>query len=235
MSHLTKRTITAEHMDEPGIDRGELAMTLRFIRFVNRRLGGAGAALRHLARWSRGWPVERPLRILDVATGSADIPLAIAEWARRAGRRVHITAIDRHPTTLALAREHVGEREDITLLQADALRLTDQFAVGEFDVVHAGMFLHHLDDIQVITVLAIMDKLASRGIIWNDLVRGPIEKGAVRLMTFGLPAHARHDAVVSVEAGFTRQEALDLARRAGVRRPTFHRHLFGRFTLTSLK
>jgi hypothetical protein len=234
---LTRRPTTPELMDDPDIDRGQLEQALGFIRLVNRRLGGTSAALRRLKRWSRRWPrgSARPIRILDLGTGSADIPLAIAEWARRARLSVHITAVDMHPATLDLARQHIGARDDIELVQADARRLMDLYAAESFDYAHAGMFLHHLEDIEVVTVLRIMDRLTRRGAIWNDLERSLLSRAGVRVLTLGAPKHVRHDAIVSVQKGFTRLEALDLARRAGWPAVQFRRHLFGRFTLTSLK
>ncbi len=232
---LTRREVTPELMDDPDVDRAQLERSLRFIRTVNRRLGGARAALGHLRRWSKRWPANEAIRIIDVGTGSADIPLAICRWADRTGRQVRITAVDAHPTTLELAREHVGDRAEIELVHADALQLMDQFTPRQFDYAHAGMFLHHLNDIEVMTVLRIMDRLTRRGLIWNDLTRGRLERLFVRLLVVGQPEIVRHDAIVSVAAGFTRKEALDLARRVGLGGIAYHRHLFGRFTLTSEK
>ena len=82
-------------------------------------------------------------------------------------------------------------------------------------------------------MLRVMARLASRGIIWNDLVRGPVEALAVRALTFGRSEIVRHDGIVSVAAGFTRREALELARRVGLTDVRYRRHLFGRFTLTT--
>jgi SAM-dependent methyltransferase len=220
-----------ELMDDPAIDPAALAGSLRFIRMVNTRLGGTAAALGPIRRWARAWPASETIRILDIGTGSADIPLAIAEWARMHDRRVHITCVDLHPATLELAARFLGRRDDIELVQADARLLMDRYGSGSFDIVHAGMFLHHLPDIEVVTMLRIMDRLALRGVIWNDLVRGPIELAIVRFITLAAPPVLRHDAAVSVENGFTRAEAKDLAARAGWLRARFHRHLFGRFTL----
>jgi hypothetical protein len=222
-------------MDDPDAERDELDRSLRFIRMVNRRLGGANAALRHLARWSADRPADEPIRVIDLGTGSADIPLAITRWAARAGRRVRVTGIELHPTTLRLAREHVGDRPDIELVEADALKLMDRFEPGAFDYAHAGMFLHHLDDIEVMTVLRIMHRLTTRGVIWNDLVRGTVELMLVRLLTVGRPAMVRQDGRRSVANGFTRRQALELARRVGLPNVAYRRHLFGRFTLTSTK
>jgi hypothetical protein len=146
-----------------------------------------------------------------------------------------VTGIDLHPKTLQLARAHVGDRPEIELVQANALELVDVFDAGAFDYAHAGMFLHHLDDIEVMTVLRIMHRLTTRGLIWNDLLRGAFELVAVRLLTLGRPAIVRHDGLASVAAGFTRTEALELARRVGLPGIACRRHLWGRFTLTSTR
>ncbi|MHC5023194.1 MAG: methyltransferase domain-containing protein [Planctomycetota bacterium] len=230
---LTARRLVNEMMDEPDADPAALAVSLAFIRRVNRRLGGTGAAVGHLRQWSRSWPTGETIRILDVGTGSADIPAAIADWASRAGHRVHVTAVDRHPTTLALAREFLGPRDDIELVEADAQRLTDRFEAAAFDYAHAGMFLHHLSDIEVMTVLREMQRLSRRGLIWNDLVRGLVGRVGVRLLTWRAPAMVRHDARVSVDAGFTRREARELASRVGLPNVRVRGHLLHRFTLTS--
>lgn len=218
------RVRTPERMDEPGVARDDLDAALGFIRFVNRRLGGARALLSCLRRWSAGWPKGEPITLLDIATGSADIPVAARAWALSRGHDLRITAIDSHDTTLELARRHLDAqpaeiREGIVLEKHDALRLTDRFAPGSFDYTHAGMFLHHLDDLDAMTALRIMDRLARRGVVWNDLVRSPFARLGVRVLTIGAPSIVRHDARVSVEAGFTRDEAMEMARRVGLASP----------------
>jgi SAM-dependent methyltransferase len=240
---LTQRRLTPEHMDDPNASREELATALAFLRVINARLRGTAVALRQFRTWlnARAGAGE-PVRILDIGTGSADIPLAIARYARSREIPVHITAIDRHPVTCDLAREYLrsdgGEcANDIEVVEADALKLTDRFAAGSFEYAHAGLFLHHLQDIEVMTVLRIMDRLASRGMIWNDLVRVGFPPPRVMLWPFliGAPAIVKHDALVSVQAGFTRREAIELAQRADWIRPTWRRHLVHRFTLVSEK
>ena len=253
-----RRVRTPEIMDDPSVSRADLALSLRYIRAVNRRLGGVSALLRHLDAWRRDpafdWPRDRPLTLLDIATGSADLPIAAARWARRHRLGIRITGVDLHPTTLELAREHIAEQDaaeanenaasstesplasTIELHQADALRLMDQFAPASFDIVHAGLFLHHLSELEILTVLRIMDRLAARAAIWNDLVRSRIGYAAINLMTLGMPRIIRHDATVSVRAGFTKREALDLATRAGWTRPAYRWSLFThRFTVTTTK
>jgi release factor glutamine methyltransferase len=72
--------------------------------------------------------VDRPA-VLDVGTGTGAIALAIAD--EHPGARV--TAIDRSPAALALARENATELgADLVLLEAD---LADGLPTGPFDLV----------------------------------------------------------------------------------------------------
>lgn len=237
-------------MDDPSVPRDDLDLSLRYIRAVNRRLGGVSSLLNHLDSWSGQWPKTRPITLLDIATGSADLPVAAVLWGRANNVDIRVTAIDIHPTTLELAAQHIRSQDTrhpaqgsqpalanaITLRQHSALRLMDHFTPESFDYVHAGLFLHHLPEIEILTVLRIMDRLSRAGLIWNDLVRSRIGYATINLMTLGLPRIIRHDATVSVRAGFTRHEALDLATRTGIVRPQYRWNLFThRFTITATK
>lgn len=226
----------AELMDDPAVDPAQLRRALAALRWVNRHLGGTAALLNHLQRWSRRWPRDHTIALLDIGTASADLPLAACAWARRAGFRLRVTAIDLHARTLELARHHIARApdlaRDIDLVQADARALTHRFAPESFDYAHAGLFLHHLSDLEVMTVLRMMDRLVRRGLIWNDLMRTPVARVVVHLATIGAPRIVQHDARASVAAAFTRNEALDLCRRAGVDYVRFRaRWLHQRFTV----
>ena len=70
-------------MDAPDADPRELDRSLAFIRRVNGWLGYTRNTLNHLKRFSRSWGENKRIRILDVATGSADVPLAILRWVTR--------------------------------------------------------------------------------------------------------------------------------------------------------
>ena len=233
---ITHRRLTPELMDDPAVDRDALDDALGYIRGVNKRLGGVSSLIRHLERWSTRWPTDQPITLLDIATGSADLPLEAVRWAKARGFDLRVTGVDVHETTLELAREHIAREPDlagsITLDLADALTLDETFADDSFDYVHAGLFLHHLTDIQIKLVLRMMDRIARRGIVWNDLVRSTVGRAFIHVATIGKPAIIRHDARVSVEAGFTKNEVLDYAKRLDLTYCNYEWNLFThRFTL----
>jgi hypothetical protein len=218
-----QRRVRGELMDQPGVDPGELGRALGYLRWVNRRLGGTRALVGRLERWSRSWPRGQTITLLDVGTGSADIPLAAVRWAASRGLDLRATGIDNHEGTLSHARRQVGAEQRVTLVRCDATSIVERFGPKSFDYVHAGLFLHHLPEIEVLTVLAQMDRVARRGIVWSDLVRSPLQRALVRIATVGGGRLVRHDAVASVEAGFTKREVLDIAKRLDLWYCTYHR------------
>lgn len=238
------RTHTPEIMDDPNVPRADLAESLAYLRGVNRRLGGSRALIRLLEGWSSRWRRGETITLLDVATGSADIPVAARRWALVRGFDLRITGIDAHALTLELAREHlsrVAESEPevargIRLVRADALRLVEEFGGDSFDYAHAALFLHHLSDIEVATVLRIMDRVSRRGIVWSDLVRSRFIWWMTRVATLGQPHIIRFDARVSIEKGFTKREVLAYARRLDLGYTRYRRDgLLYRFTLSGEK
>jgi ubiquinone/menaquinone biosynthesis C-methylase UbiE len=215
-----RRDDTPERMDEPDIPRAELEHAFIFIKRVNQHLGGTRALTHQLERWSARWPADRPITLLDVGAGCADIPIAACRWADCKGLKLACTAVDLHDTTLDIARDEVaraGLDDRITVVKADALKLTDTFEPGSFDYAHAGMFLHHLNFFDTMTVLRIMERLASAGIVWNDLLRSRLALVGIHLLTVGAPEMVKHDARVSVRKGFTPSEVKDVQNRLELR------------------
>jgi ubiquinone/menaquinone biosynthesis C-methylase UbiE len=203
-------------MDEPGQDRAELARSLADLRGVNRWLGGTRVLLHHLDELVDRHPRDA-YRLLDVATGSGDIPLHVARWARERGIPVEIVATDNHPTTLELAREHTSAEPTIRTAFADALKLP--FADDAFDIAMLSTALHHFDDERdCVKVLRELHRVSRIGFIVNDLARSrPALIGAHLLAATVWRTHpvTRHDGPLSVRRAFTPAELRSLAARAG--------------------
>lgn len=232
MIDLSSRQRQAEWMDAPDADPDQLRRSLRFIRRVNFLFGYTRATLSHVKRFSKGWKPGQTVRILDVATGSADVPKAILRWASRAGFDVRVVGIDLHARTVAEAAAGNSD-ERLTMVRADAMRLP--FADGSFDYALTNMFLHHLDDDQVVTVLREMSRVARRGIVVADLSRDARAYRWISLFTLLANPMVRHDARVSVAQAFTRAEVLALRDRAGMMFASHYPHFGHRWVLAGEK
>src|SRR6266480_4947980 len=107
-----------EMMDRPQPVSMELEGDLRNIRQLNRWFGSHRLVSQFVRRWIK--PGAR-LRIVDLATGSGDIPRLIVDYARKIGAEVEIDAIDRQPVTLEIARRLSADYPEISYREANIL------------------------------------------------------------------------------------------------------------------
>lgn len=216
-----------EWMDSPEQDVGDLDRTLADLRGVNRWLGGTRVVLTHMRRMlRRAGPGSYSL--LDVGTGSADIPLVLT----RAFPQLEIVATDAHAQTLELARHHVGDLPRIRVEPADALALP--YPDKTFDFALCSTALHHFEPPDAVRVLGELARVARRGVIVNDLRRSPLNLLGAKLLAVTVWRHnrlTRHDGPLSVRRSYTPTEMALLAQAAGLQRGRVYTHLPFRLAL----
>lgn len=232
MSGLARRRVP-ELMDAPGVDPAELTRSLADLRGVNRWLGGTRVALGALTPLLEGHH-GREATVLDVGTGSADIPRALVTWARGAGVRLRVVATDFHPATVEAARALSGGFPEVEVRQADGLALP--FEAGAFDFAMCHTALHHFDEAEAVRVLRELARVSRRCVVVTDLSRSrPALLGAELLAATVWRRHpvTRHDGPHSVRAAFTPRELSTLARQAGLQRVRVRRHPVFRLSLVA--
>jgi 2-polyprenyl-3-methyl-5-hydroxy-6-metoxy-1,4-benzoquinol methylase len=207
---LRARQRIRELMDDPALDPGEHRRALAGLTRLNRISDSAGVLWPGIAKLAR--ELSRPVRVLDVATGSGDVPRKLLERARRDGISLEVAACDLSATAI---EEAAREPSDVQFFAHDALH--DRLPTG-FDVVTCSLFLHHLGEEDAIALFANLENAAGRMILVNDLVRSRFNYCAVwlacRLLTRSRVV--RFDGPASVRSAFTPQEAIHLAERAGL-------------------
>jgi ubiquinone/menaquinone biosynthesis C-methylase UbiE len=205
-----------ELLDEAGHDPAELAASLRDVRRINQLFGGLRTVRIQLPRLLDATSPERPVTILDLATGSADIPINVVRWARQQDREVEITASDYSADILAIAARRVADYPNIHLLQCDARVVP--FADASFDIVLCSLALHHFSPPDAVRVLGEMNRVSRVGFIVNDLARS--RPGYVGASLVGKLATrnriTRHDAPLSALRAYTPDELRTLLATAGV-------------------
>lgn len=213
---IPSRIEGAELLDEVGHDPAELAASLRDVRRVNQLFGGLRTVRTQLPRLLALTSPERPVTILDLATGSADIPINVVRWARLQGRAVDITASDASADILAIAARRVAGYPNIHLLRCDAREVP--FADASFDIVLCSLALHHFAPADAVRVLAEMDRVSRVGFIVNDLARS--RPGYLGAWLVGRLATrnriTRHDAPLSALRAYTPDDLRALLGMAGV-------------------
>lgn len=202
-----------EMMDQPGLPKEAHRHALDGLARLNRWTGVARSMYAYLKRAAIA-NSARPLRILDIASGSGDLPVAWARLGKRDGLKLEITTLDISEfaveTQDRLANQH---GVSLTALQRDCL--TNPLPDG-FDVVTNSLFFHHLDEADVQRLVAEMTRVAQSRVVVCDLERSRINLGLVaigaRLLSRSPIVH--NDASLSVRGAFTRDELQALCASA---------------------
>jgi SAM-dependent methyltransferase len=220
-----------ELLDAPHHDRAILEQSLDQVAEVNRWLGGTRAVLRAV----------RPLldraattHLLDLGTGSADIPLALQRDAARHHCDVRIHATDLHPQMRDIARDRTRTHAGISIGAADALALP--FRDRSFDVVLLSLTLHHFEHAQQLRALREAHRVARRAVVVNELERGWPNYAGARLLAatrWRGNVLTRHDGPLSVLRAFRLPELARLAADAGVRVERLQRMFFFRLVMVT--
>ena len=211
-------------MDRPQPISPELLSDLRNLRTLNRYFGSYHLIRYFLRRWIG--PGDK-LRILDLATGSGDIPRLVVEFARKAGGVVEIDAVDLQASTIEVARQLSAGFPEIRYHCADIHHFGDE---NSYDIVLFSLALHHFSGDQAVALLRRCLSLSCGKVLVADLCRSWFAKLGVDLLTATVfrEAMTRNDARASAERSFSYQELDHLARVAGWRDYGHRRFRFAR-------
>jgi 2-polyprenyl-3-methyl-5-hydroxy-6-metoxy-1,4-benzoquinol methylase len=225
LARLRTRDRVPELMDDPALDPGEHRRALAGLVRLNSFSNSLGVLWPEIAKLAN--ELKRPVRVLDVATGSGDLPRKLLVRARKANIPLEISACDVSETAIAeAAREPSGVR----FFVHNALHTP--LPTG-FDAVTCSLFLHHLGEDEAVAILANMENAARHLLLVNDLSRSRFNYCAVWLACRVLSRSrvVRFDGPASVRSAFSPKEALSLAHRAGLEGATVRSRFPCRFLL----
>jgi len=191
----------SEWMDGDHYTLQDLEASLEGIRWVNRCLGGYAIILKNIQTLVQEYQ-QRKFSILDIATGSADIPIEIALWARKMKLEVSILAIDKNPNIVKIAQESTVDYPEIRVEVHDFFQFP--YDDNSFDYCLSSLFLHHLKPVDAIPFLKRMYGLCRQAVFVNDLIRGWIPFYSYKALAslFRLHPMTRHDGAISVLRAF---------------------------------
>ena len=220
-----------ELMDREGEFSPEWEKDLANLRGLNRHFGGHAIIRQFFETLNLAAGDE--LSVLDLCTGSADLPAYLVEIARESGIKIRVDAIDLHPATLQGAHTHLEDRyPEITVHQADVL--LDKLPSQKYDVVLCSLALHHFTEDDAVKLLARMREHATRAVLLADLERSALCTTAVWLVTTFIYRDPMTviDGRQSAAAAFSKGELQNIATRAGWENPRHARHPIGRQSIT---
>ena len=190
-----------ELMDDPDADPTMLERTYERFALINAVVSRWRTVYR---RNIRPRARKQSLRVLDVGAGGGDVSRALADWSRRDGLAVEVTALDADERAIRWAR---GRGGGVEYRCAYTSELVD---AGEtFDMVISNHLLHHLSDAELAALLRDSAALISRGgvVIHRDIARS-------RLAYLGFAAGTLPFARNLLAGSFIRADGLTSIRRA---------------------
>jgi ubiquinone/menaquinone biosynthesis C-methylase UbiE len=202
-----------ELMDRPQPVTRELERDLANLRSFNRWFGGHRLLRHFLRRWLTP---NGKARILDVATGSGDIPRLVVDHTRRQNISVHVDAIDQQASTIEIARGLSAAYPEIDFFCAD---LFEWNPPESYDIVLCSLTLHHFSNNDAVRVLQKIRELSIARILVADLRRARLLTWAVYFVTATIyrDEMTRTDARLSAARAFSFIEMREVAERAGWR------------------
>lgn len=216
-----------EILDDPSTNPALAVRSLRDVALANMLFGGRRAIVRELKGLFAAPSPRTPLTLVDVGTGLGDIPAAACRAAR--ARSCALTTIGVElELTLAVAAQSRCTR----VVAASAMSLP--FATGSVDVVTCSQVLHHFDDMEAEQLLRECTRVARRMVVVGDLRRSWLAVAGLWTTSFVLGFHpvSRHDGIVSILRGYTRDELAALIERATGARAVVRHALGWRVTAT---
>jgi len=200
-----------EMMDRPQPVSPELERDLERLRQLNRWFGSYRLVSFFIRRWITP---GAQMRVVDLATGSGDIPRLLVDYARRIGAQVKVDAVDQQTATLEIARRLSANYPEISYHAANILEW--DCAEG-YEIALCSLVLHHFNNDDAVKLLRRCRELSKRFVLVSDLRRGLLLQAGVYMLTaliFREPM-TRFDARLSAQRAFSFDEMRELAIRAG--------------------
>jgi len=210
-----KRSLDKEMMDLPGNPAHLLVEDLDNLRILNRYLGAYRGVLWVLERLFLGGRLAA-FSLLDVGTGSGDLPMTIVRWARPRGVSIKIVGLEPNRVAAGVARQRTADFAEVSIVRGEGR--SPPFPPRSFDFVLSSQLLHHFSPEEIVSLLRGWSRLARRGILVSDLIRHPLAYFGIRLLTtlWTRNEMTRTDAPLSVHRAFTVAEWKEIFIRAGI-------------------
>lgn len=225
-----KRRVIPEEMDDEAIDPKDHLYALKGLARINLFSRSAHNLWPAIEALAHEMP-EKPLHVLDIATGFGDIPISLWKKARKKGVLLEIAACDKSLQAVKFARARA--RDNGAQVHFFTLDIHHDEIPDGYDILISSLFLHHLQNQEAVHFLRRMAKQAKRLVLVNDLAR--TVPGLVlaflgtRLLTASPIVHT--DSVRSAQAAFSIPEIKKAIDEAGLCQAHVERRWPSRFLL----
>ncbi len=222
---LSSRNPELEFLDAHSIPAALLFKNYRELHGVNRFLGGYASSQKIFDKFDFSGTYTS---IWDIGCGGGQTLGYLQNQAEKRGIPVSMYGIDRHSPALDYARQN--NPSGIAWINKD---YRQALAGKKADIIHAALFTHHLDAVELRSFLGWARDHARQGIFINDLRRSfPAWLGIWLVSRWPGFSHLfKHDAPLSVLRSHSREEWLHYLREAGFRKFSVESSSIGRYVI----
>jgi 2-polyprenyl-3-methyl-5-hydroxy-6-metoxy-1,4-benzoquinol methylase len=191
------RSVEPEWLDTLEASDPRARRSRRDLRLINFIMGNAGSVALAL-----GNVLANGARIADLGAGDGTVMLRVARRIRARPIRVELMLVDRAGAISAATIARFRELQWNAMPRAaDAIEWLQQAPAG-FDVITANLFLHHFEP-RALRQLLLLVSARTRVFVACEPRRSRFALAASRVLgVAGCGPETRHDAAVSVRAGF---------------------------------
>ena len=189
----------------------ELAAVLKDIDRVNRLLRGNAITINAVFRLIQEHP-KKSYTILDMGCAQGNMLRTLAKSARKRNIKLQLIGMDLNSDALALARTASVDFPEITYYEKDILKA--DFSDFACDIVITTLTLHHFRNSEILNFAHQFTKLASIGVVINDLHRSAIAYYLFKgfSLIFIKTKVAKVDGLTSIRRAFQKSELWALSK-----------------------
>jgi hypothetical protein len=193
------RSVEPEWLDELPADDVRAARSRRDLRRIN----GWMRQTAIMAQLFKKYAVPPPKNILELGSGDGTFMLGVARRLASCWPHVRLVLLDRQNIVTEATRDKfraLGWQAE--LITADVFDFLDAQEPGAADLISANLFLHHFSDDQLRRLFVSAARLTRLFIACEPERSAFALTASHMLFAIGCNDVTRHDAVVSVRAGF---------------------------------
>ncbi|WP_035336743.1 methyltransferase domain-containing protein [Dokdonia sp. PRO95] len=204
--NFKNRSTTPELMDDPSLPEVDLHLALKDLATVNKYLGGNHITITALEDLISAHPAKKKWNVVDVGCGDGEVLRHIAKHFKNSAVDISFFGVDINDKSIDSAREKSKDFDNLSFSRQNILTIDD--TTFECDVIICTLTMHHFSDEQLLVFMEKFKKLASIGIIVNDLQRSKIAYRLFQLFSgiFMKSKIAKYDGRVSIARSFRRKE-----------------------------
>ncbi|HEX7061170.1 MAG TPA: methyltransferase domain-containing protein [Woeseiaceae bacterium] len=197
------RRVLPEWLDELPADDPRAVRSRADLRRVNRVMGARTLLLRALDKVAP----QGPRRLVELGTGDGTMMLRLAKSRARRWPGVRVTLLDLQPVVSAETLSGIRDLGwSVEVIEADVLDWLARSAADRDAVTFANLFVHHFEGERLARLLAGIGE-HSRAFVCCEPRRDALTLAGSHLLgLIGCNDVTRHDAVLSVHAGFRDEE-----------------------------